>query len=78
MTSYRDQFEKDGFIITRNVLKPQTVEKANIAFEAFLTKNRFMLQKQGLLVTGLLQRVVNLHHSSERCFHRIISNRPHA
>ncbi|MDG9928577.1 MULTISPECIES: phytanoyl-CoA dioxygenase family protein [unclassified Pseudomonas] len=63
MGSYAEQFDRDGFCIIPNAISSGLVEKANLAINAFRKKNDSLLMSHDLLVEGLLQRVVNFHHS---------------
>ena len=63
MSEYRDKFEQNGFCIICGAIKQDTIKKANLVVDEFLIKHKSMLEKEGLLADGLLQRVVNFHYS---------------
>ncbi len=63
MKNYLDEFLNDGICVIREGISIDTVRDANNSINQFLIKNRRMLSNQGLLPDGMLQRVINLHHS---------------
>jgi len=63
MLKYSDDFERDGFCIIRGAINLKTINNANLVVDEFLIRHKPMLEKKGLLNNGLLQRVVNFHHS---------------
>ena len=63
MSNYSGDFERDGFCIIRGAINLKTVNNANLVVDEFLIRHKSMLEKEGLLADGLLQRVINFHHS---------------
>ncbi len=61
--NYVEQFNEDGFCIIPGALSKNLVDRVNKNIDDFLGVNLNKLQKEDLLVCGMLQRVVNLHFS---------------
>ncbi len=63
MTDYTNDFRVNGFCIVKNAIDIELVDKANLGVDQFRTRNDDLLINNDLLVEGMLQRVINLHHS---------------
>ena len=63
MMKYEELFKENGFCIIREAISRDLVARANEQIDAFRARNDSLLTESDLLVSGLLQRVVNLHFS---------------
>lgn len=63
MDLYFNQFNNDCFCIIPRAISPDLVDRVNKNVDDFLGKNLDRLNKENLLVDGMLQRIVNFHHS---------------
>lgn len=63
MSTYSQDFERDGFCIISQAIEPCLINKANEQIDSFRAKNDALLLQNDLLVNGMLQRVVNLQYS---------------
>ena len=61
MSKFMEDFINNGFCIIPNAISQDLVLQANQQLDAFLAKNHESLSENGLLVDGMLHRVVNLH-----------------
>jgi phytanoyl-CoA hydroxylase len=62
LSKYLEDYANDGFCIVRQAVDLELVRKVNTDIDAFFAQNQDLLVKHGLLVDGMLHRVVNLHY----------------
>ena len=63
MSSYAQEFERDGLCIIRQAIGSNLIDRVNDQIDAFRIRNDELLKENNLLVDGMLQRVVNLQFS---------------
>lgn len=63
MSNYFDDFKNNGFCIIKNAIPKNLIELANNQIDAFKSGNLELLKTNDLLINGMLQRVINFHHS---------------
>jgi phytanoyl-CoA hydroxylase len=63
MKTYEEEYRDRGFCIIKNVIPDHTINVVKDSLMNFKSSNIELLSTENLLVNGMFQRVVNLHHS---------------
>jgi len=63
MGTYLEEYLDRGFCIIKNAVLPQTILDVKNSLNKFRNVNNELLISNNLLINGMFQRVVNLHHS---------------